>query len=47
MIAQALQVMVLAGLLIFPAMVSAAVGTPGAAALLQSRPIVCGPGPDC
>jgi hypothetical protein len=54
-------VMLLAGLLAFPAAVSAVIGLRGAAdadgsavmgmrggaALLQYRPIECGPGPDC
>jgi hypothetical protein len=46
MISQALRMMLLVGLLIFPATASAT-GIPGGTELFNSGPVMCGPGPDC
>jgi len=46
MIIPALRVILLVGLLIFPA-ASATIVIPEGAALSHSGPIMCGPGPDC
>jgi hypothetical protein len=46
MISPALRVILLLGLLIFPA-ASATIVIPEGAALSHSGPIMCGPGPDC
>jgi hypothetical protein len=47
MIPQAVRMLLLAGLLILPAVVSAAMGTPGLTVLSNHGPVNCGPGPEC
>jgi hypothetical protein len=46
MISPALRVILLVGLLSFPA-ASVTIAIPGGAALSHTGPIMCGPGPDC